>query len=458
MFILYANKNQLAVRKKEPVTSGSVNVYHVRFDFSEDWDGMSRTAIFRAGAESRAVLLQDDNQTVIPWEVLKVPNLPLYCGVYGTIDNRVVLPTIWANLGTILDGVPGDSPGSKPPTPDLWEQELAKKGDTLDYDGLNLSLMSGDKPLSTVQITGGGGYIPVPGPPGPPGPQGDPGPQGPKGDKGDPGKDGEPGPEGKQGPEGPQGPAGTTGEKGDPGPKGDPGSQGPAGPTGPAGDPGPQGAAGPKGETGAQGPQGAAGATGPQGPTGKDGSPGPAGKDATINGKNAITLAAGDNVTITTGEDGMVTISSTGGGSSAGDVYSTEEQVIGTWIDGKPLYQKTFIGTVSSDGTFPAIEIAGVQTWVNGAGWIVRNDKYQYPIPAFYYPQDFVGFVIDTDGADILFNYGTGIEHVIKNAPLHITFRYTKTTDQATVLTKKPQFIPTAAVTSATSELQGEEV
>ena len=30
-----------------------------------------------------------------------------------------------------------------------------------------------------------------------------------------------------------------------------------------------------------------------------------------------------------------------GGGSS--EEYSTEEQVIGKWIDGKPVYQKTFI-------------------------------------------------------------------------------------------------------------------
>lgn len=30
------------------------------------------------------------------------------------------------------------------------------------------------------------------------------------------------------------------------------------------------------------------------------------------------------------------------GGGGAGHVYSTTEQVVGTWIDGKPLYEKTF--------------------------------------------------------------------------------------------------------------------
>ena len=33
------------------------------------------------------------------------------------------------------------------------------------------------------------------------------------------------------------------------------------------------------------------------------------------------------------------------------DKYSTEEQVIGTWIDGKPLYRKTikFIGDITNE-------------------------------------------------------------------------------------------------------------
>lgn len=37
-------------------------------------------------------------------------------------------------------------------------------------------------------------------------------------------------------------------------------------------------------------------------------------------------------------------LSATGGGSGGGGInYSTEEQVIGTWIDEKPLYKKTYI-------------------------------------------------------------------------------------------------------------------
>ena len=48
MFILQANKNKLAVLEREPVTSGSVNVYRARFEFSDDWEGLTRKAVFRA--------------------------------------------------------------------------------------------------------------------------------------------------------------------------------------------------------------------------------------------------------------------------------------------------------------------------------------------------------------------------------------------------------------------------
>lgn len=155
MFILYADKNRLAVRQREPVTSGSVNVYEVRFQFSGDWDGLSRTAVFRAGHEVRSVPLDGGNTCAIPWEVLAEPGYQLKAGVYGTQGGALVLPTVWESLGTILEGAaPGEY--ARPPTPELWEQQLAGKGDGLNYDGLHLSLMSGDKRLSTVEITSGG--------------------------------------------------------------------------------------------------------------------------------------------------------------------------------------------------------------------------------------------------------------------------------------------------------------
>lgn len=124
MFILYADKNKLTVRKREPVTSGSVNVYPVRFEFSPDWDGLQKTAVFRAGNGSVSLLLNDIGEVNIPWEVLQKPGVQLQAGIYGTSGEDTVLPTVWADMGIILEGTaPGEN--ARPPTPDLWKQEIA---------------------------------------------------------------------------------------------------------------------------------------------------------------------------------------------------------------------------------------------------------------------------------------------------------------------------------------------
>lgn len=157
MFILYANKTQLTVRKREPMTSGSVNAYAARFEFSADWEGLKRTAVFTAGTETRSVLLDESGVCVIPWEVLAKPNVALRAGVYGSLAEEMVLPTIWASLGTILEGVaPGEK--ARPPTPDLWEQLLAGKADGMELDGLTLSLLPGERTLVKVELPflGGG--------------------------------------------------------------------------------------------------------------------------------------------------------------------------------------------------------------------------------------------------------------------------------------------------------------
>lgn len=159
MFELYAKKNKLTVLEREAVTSGSVNVYAVHFNFSSDWDSLTKTAVFQAGEVSRAVLLPADGVCSIPWEVLAAPNVALKAGVFGTRDGSVVLPTVWASLGVILRGVDSDET-ARPPSPGVYEQlldALERKADGLDYDGSFLSLLSGKKVLDTVPIAGGGG-------------------------------------------------------------------------------------------------------------------------------------------------------------------------------------------------------------------------------------------------------------------------------------------------------------
>lgn len=51
---------------------------------------------------------------------------------------------------------------------------------------------------------------------------------------------------------------------------------------------------------------------------------------------------------------------------AAGDVYSTEERVVGTWIDGKPLYQKTlFIDNPTTDWSLQSYGISNLSKVIN---------------------------------------------------------------------------------------------
>lgn len=295
MFKLFANKTQLSVLEREPLTSGSVNVYTVYFDFSEDWDGLARTAIFRAGTESKALFLMDDNQAVIPWEVLQEPKVHIYVGVYGVDGDETVLPTMWADLGIIMTGTEADEPES-PPTPEIYDQLLSAVNEAVET-------------AASVRADADAGLFVGPeGPQGEPGPQGDVGPMGPAGPQGEPGKNGE---------QGPMGPMGTTGERGEKGEKGDPGEPGPRGETGPEGPSGPPGPQGPKGEDGAvkfddltpeqkeelRGDPGLPGADGANGKPGEDGYS-PTVQIENLDGEHKLTITDKDGPHQTTIYDG----------------------------------------------------------------------------------------------------------------------------------------------------------
>lgn len=290
MFQFYADKNTLQVRKTEPITEGGVDVLQARFEFSPEWDGMSRTAVFKAGSVSISVALDANGECTIPWEVLKEPNILLMAGVYGNDGGCKFQATQWACLGVVRKGAKAGKNAKAAPTPELWVQELAAKGDELALEGWNLQLRSNGKALVTV---------PLPEIHGPKGDKGEPGPMGPKGDSGETGKQGpqgergDPGPAGAKGDAGPQGPPGERGpqgERGDTGPVGPNGKTGPEGPQGPPGEQGLQGEKGdpgergPQGEKGEPGPAGAVGPMGPQGIQGPQGVEGPRGYPASVNG------------------------------------------------------------------------------------------------------------------------------------------------------------------------------
>ena len=109
--------------------------------------------------------------------------------------------------------------------------------------------------------------------------------------------------------------------------------------------------------------------------------------------------------------------------------YSTEEQIVGTWIDGKPLYQKTITGTMpSTTGTFTKhyIDVENMEMAYVYDGYCKYSDSAYAPMGyTNYYSFD----VSITDSCVTINNSQS--QYLSK--PFVCTIRYTKTTDAATI-------------------------
>ena len=134
MLIFNVEKSNISVTSREVITSGSVNVHDCQFVFSEDWNELNKTVVFKADGVAVATLLDDNNMCKIPWEVLQTDNTELFVGVRGvagtdteeTEDDKV-LPTIWAYVGTIRKGAT-DGSDPTPPSPSVYDQIIIEIG------------------------------------------------------------------------------------------------------------------------------------------------------------------------------------------------------------------------------------------------------------------------------------------------------------------------------------------
>ena len=108
--------------------------------------------------------------------------------------------------------------------------------------------------------------------------------------------------------------------------------------------------------------------------------------------------------------------------------YSTNEQVIGTWIDGKPLYEKTFVftGTYSGDQMNVPINMSIADTIFPVDSWGINGNDAICPFPyAHSSANNIGGFFISTNKNSIGLRFASGLTF----KKVVITLRYTKTTD-----------------------------
>lgn len=107
------------------------------------------------------------------------------------------------------------------------------------------------------------------------------------------------------------------------------------------------------------------------------------------------------------------------------DYYSTDEKIVGVWLDGKPLYQKTITGAVV--GSFNTGITNGSNAFIV-SGYMVedRNDEPALPLN-FYYNNTIHSLCDIKADASYIWMITAGL-NIRRFA---ITIQYTKTTDTA---------------------------
>ena len=123
----------------ELLTAGMAKAVTVEFVFSDDWDGLTKTAVFSAGRTTVDVLESawDGNKVVVPHEILADAGPIARVGVYGADESGVVLPTVWVSLGKVQPGADPSGDASTDPSLPVWAQLQSQIGDLDDLQTYN---------------------------------------------------------------------------------------------------------------------------------------------------------------------------------------------------------------------------------------------------------------------------------------------------------------------------------
>ena len=146
----------------ELLTAGMAKAVTVEFAFSDDWNGLTKTAVFSAGRTTVDVLESawDGNKVVVPHEILADAGPIARVGVYGANADGLILPTVWVTLGKVMPAAePSGDPGADPTLP-IWAQLQNQIGDLDDLKTYNKGNLVAaiNEARSSGGGSGGGGY------------------------------------------------------------------------------------------------------------------------------------------------------------------------------------------------------------------------------------------------------------------------------------------------------------
>ena len=142
---------------REPLTSGMVG-QTIHFEYSHDFDGLMITAVFTDGKNTVDVV-NPGNECIIPHEVLTNVGAAVKVGIYAVRGDELVIPTVYATIGTVLKGADPSGDVSLDPTLPVWAQIQGIIGNLNDLttEAKNTLVAA----INEAAQSGGGGSISV---------------------------------------------------------------------------------------------------------------------------------------------------------------------------------------------------------------------------------------------------------------------------------------------------------
>lgn len=127
MLSFSVKKQKLERKDNQEVVGGTYNYLYVVFDFSYDWDSVSKNAVFNnCKAKKNFTVPIVENVCLVPWEVIESPNFTV--SLYGFTDSKRITSN---EVMVPVKGKPYNANNipSPPPTPTDYEAyvELVNK-------------------------------------------------------------------------------------------------------------------------------------------------------------------------------------------------------------------------------------------------------------------------------------------------------------------------------------------
>lgn len=125
--------------------------------------------------------------------------------------------------------------------------------------------------------------------------------------------------------------------------------------------------------------------------------------------------------------------------SSSLDVYSTDEQIVGTWVNGKPIYRKVYYATTPGSTTVESQVLFSVADLhideaVTVRGILAEDGRGSYVSAPYYHNNEFRVYLLLCGESSV---WAPNTMRCIAGSsvtskPIKIILEYTKTTDSAT--------------------------